>query len=244
MGVTNLYSNLPGHLVEFKDGGLQLTSSTTDTSSTKSLLILGTATDGPINEPVKIDAVTVSQVFGKEVDAEGYPNGATLTKYAKQAFKNGFDDVRCMRVTGSQAYTTLYGQQTTGYEDATAEVNGADAADGTGVITGNAEFNYNFTTEQNCFLLEEGNGFTLNGQSLEWGDARIVASSFAGFQIRANAFSKVETFTLNCKAMNFLNASGEAGISNHVEETATVADDGEGGVEAIEITSLDRKSVV
>ena len=65
MAVTNLYSNLPGHLVEFKDGGLQLTSTQTDTSSTKSLLILGTATDGPINEPVKIDAVTVSQVFGR-----------------------------------------------------------------------------------------------------------------------------------------------------------------------------------
>ena len=30
MAVTNLYPNLPGHLVEFKDGGLQLTN---DTSS-------------------------------------------------------------------------------------------------------------------------------------------------------------------------------------------------------------------
>lgn len=125
MAVTNLYSNLPGHLVEFKDGGLQLTSSSTDTSSTKSILILGTATDGPINEPVKIDATTVSQVFGKEVNADGYPNGATLTKYAKQAFKNGFDDVRCMRVTGSQAYTTLYGEETTDYEEASTIVDGA-----------------------------------------------------------------------------------------------------------------------
>ena len=107
MAVQNLYSNLPGHLVEFKDGGLQLTTSTTDTSSTKSILILGTAFDGPVNEPVKIDEVTVSKVFGDEVDENGYPNGATLTKYAKQAFKNGFDDVRCMRVTGSQAYTIV-----------------------------------------------------------------------------------------------------------------------------------------
>ena len=106
MAVTNLYPNLPGHLVEFKDGGLQLTSNT-NTASGKSLLILGTAFDGPINEPVQIDSTTVSQLFGSEVNENGYPNGATLTKYAKQAFKNGFSDVRCMRVTGSQAYVEI-----------------------------------------------------------------------------------------------------------------------------------------
>ena len=107
MAVTNLYSNLPGHLVEFKDGGLQLTVDQSDVTNSKSLLILGTAFDGPVNEPVKIDATTVSQLFGSEVNENGYANGATLTKYAKQAFKNGFQDVRCMRVTGSQAYVDI-----------------------------------------------------------------------------------------------------------------------------------------
>ncbi len=106
MAVTNLYPNLPGHLVEFKDGGLQLTTNN-EAASGKSLLILGTAFDGPINEPVQIDSTTVSQLFGSEVNENGYPNGATLTKYAKQAFKNGFTDVRCMRVTGSQAYVEI-----------------------------------------------------------------------------------------------------------------------------------------
>lgn len=144
MAVTNLYSNLPGHLVEFKDGGLQLTTKSTDTSSTKSLLILGTATDGPINEPVKIDAVTVSQVFGKEVNEAGYPNGATLTKYAKQAFKNGFDDVRCMRVTGSQAYTTIYGEQQIAEEQVTESIVPAEDAND-GHILGNPAFSYDFT---------------------------------------------------------------------------------------------------
>ena len=107
MAVTNLYSNLPGHLVEFKDGGLQLTVDQSDVTNSKSLLILGTAFDGPVNEPVKIDATTVSQLFGSEVNENGYANGATLTKYAKQAVKNGFQDVRCMRVTGSQAYVDI-----------------------------------------------------------------------------------------------------------------------------------------
>lgn len=107
MAITNLYPNLPGHLVEFKDGGLRLTTSETQTGYDKSLLILGTAFDGPVNEPVKIDETTVSQLFGSEVNENGYPNGATLVKYAKQAFKNGFGDVRCMRVTGSQAYAEI-----------------------------------------------------------------------------------------------------------------------------------------
>lgn len=108
MGITNMYPNLPGHLVEFKDGGLQLTSLPEDGSGySKSLLILGTALDGPIKEPVKIDAKTVTQLFGSEVNDKNYPNGATLTKYAKQAFAHGFTDVRCMRVTGTEATKTI-----------------------------------------------------------------------------------------------------------------------------------------
>lgn len=130
MAVTNLYPNLPGHLVEFKDGGLQLTTNA-ETASGKSLLILGTAFDGPINEPVQIDATTVSQLFGSEVNANGYPNGATLTKYAKQAFKNGFTDVRCMRVTGSQAYVEIPKVVTETSEE-------IDAAPVSGTILGNA----------------------------------------------------------------------------------------------------------
>ena len=129
MAVTNLYPNLPGHLVEFKDGGLQLTTNA-ETASGKSLFILGTAFDGPINEPVQIDATTVSQLFGSEVNANGYPNGATLTKY-KQAFKNGFTDVRCMRVTGSQAYVEIPKVVTETSEE-------IDAAPVSGTILGNA----------------------------------------------------------------------------------------------------------
>ena len=103
MAITNLYPNLPAHLVQFKDGGLTSIESPTEDKGGKSLLLLGTALDGPIMEPVQVDATTVDKVFGKEVDEYGISNGATLTKYAKQAFKNGFHDVRCMRVTGSNS---------------------------------------------------------------------------------------------------------------------------------------------
>lgn len=105
MAITNLYPNLPGHLVEFKDGGLQFTvEPDTGEGITKSMLILGTAFDGPIMEPVKIDKTTVTQVFGSDVNDKGFSNGATLVKYAKQAFRNGFRDVRCMRITGANAF--------------------------------------------------------------------------------------------------------------------------------------------
>ena len=106
MAITNLYKNLPGHLVEFQDGGMQLRD-TEVLSNTKSLLILGTATDGPVNEPVAVDVENAHKLFGKDVDENGKPNGATLVKAARQAYKAGFDDVRLMRVTGSISQATL-----------------------------------------------------------------------------------------------------------------------------------------
>lgn len=238
MAVTNLYSNLPGHLVEFKDGGLQLTSSTTDTSSTKSLLILGTAVDGPVNEPVKIDATTVSQVFGKEVNADGFPNGATLTKYAKQAFKNGFDDVRCMRVTGSQAYTTIVGQQTTDYLDASGLIDGAEATDGTGVIKGNPLYTYDFTESDNCFVPVDGTDahFFVNNVEVGLETGAIQWDSFKGFHVAADSYTGVTSFTLQCKGFVFLGNSG-TGLGKYNTQTEAVSVDGTSGeFNPIEIT--------
>ena len=158
MAVTNLYPNLPGHLVEFKDGGLQLTNDTSNNSSKKSLLILGTAFDGPINEPVKIDKDTVSQLFGSEVNDKGYPNGATLTKYAKQAFKNGFNDVRCMRVTGSLASVELKKNIVTSTEEVEAR--------STGIIAGNAEQEFDTQVKADVFISATANAVGGTGSAL------------------------------------------------------------------------------
>ena len=158
MAVTNLYPNLPGHLVEFKDGGLQLTNDTNSNSSKKSLLILGTAFDGPINEPVKIDKDTVSQLFGSEVNDKGYPNGATLTKYAKQAFKNGFNDVRCMRVTGSLASVELKKNVVTSTEEVEAR--------STGIIAGNAEQEFDTQVKADVFISATANAVGGTGSAL------------------------------------------------------------------------------
>ena len=115
MAITNLYPNLPGHLVEFKDGGMQLRDSAV-TGNSKSLLILGTAIDGPVNEPVAIDVENVQKLFGNDINDNGIPNGATLTKYARQAYKAGFNDIRCMRVTGSSASATIETDSSTSTE--------------------------------------------------------------------------------------------------------------------------------
>lgn len=105
-GTTNLYPNLPGHLVEFEDGGTALRTEVAP-ASTDSVLLLGTAIDGPINEPVAIDMTTVEALFGKETSANGIPNGSTLVKAAKQLYETGIRDIRLMRVTGKVASTTI-----------------------------------------------------------------------------------------------------------------------------------------
>ena len=105
-GTTNLYPNLPGHLVEFEDGGTSLRTEASS-ASTDSVLLLGTAVDGPVNEPVAIDMNTLESLFGKETNANGIPNGSTLVKAAKQLHDTGIRDIRVMRVTGQVAETKI-----------------------------------------------------------------------------------------------------------------------------------------
>lgn len=105
MAGINNYENLPGMPIEFKDGGSVLRSNN-DAASTKSLLILGTAEDGPVLEPVAVDINTV-KLFGKASKGNSIPNGSTLVKDFEHAWSVGCRDIRLMRVTGSPAYTVL-----------------------------------------------------------------------------------------------------------------------------------------
>jgi hypothetical protein len=98
----NLYPNLPGILTEFKDGGLQLRTDP-NPPQTESILLLGTATDGPVGVPVAVDASTVELVFGKAVDSNGRPNGATLVVGFEEAWNAGCRDIRLMRISGKPA---------------------------------------------------------------------------------------------------------------------------------------------
>lgn len=99
------YKNIPRQLVEFKDGGLILRN-TSATNSTRSMLILGTAKDGP-KDPVAIDIDTVEAVFGKDTNSNGVPNGATIVKAVNEAYRAGCRDIRAMRISGENALANL-----------------------------------------------------------------------------------------------------------------------------------------
>lgn len=99
------YKNIPRQLVEFKDGGLVLRNDS-EVGSTRSMLILGTAKDGP-KDPVAIDIDTVEAVFGKDVNSNGVPNGATIVKAVHEAYRAGSRDIRAMRISGEAALAGL-----------------------------------------------------------------------------------------------------------------------------------------
>lgn len=108
----NKYANLPGQLMNFKDGGYALRTNTYS-SSTDSMLILGTSIDGPLMDPVAIDIETIEKVFGKDRNANGILNGSTIVPAVKQAWDSGCRDIRVMRITGTQAYQILRCNSTT-----------------------------------------------------------------------------------------------------------------------------------
>ena len=98
----DMYPNLPGVLAQFKDGGLVLRNEI-NPPATESVLLLGTAIDGPTMEPVAVDASTVEVLFGKSVNSNGTLNGATLVKAFEQAYSAGCRDIRVMRISGEKA---------------------------------------------------------------------------------------------------------------------------------------------
>lgn len=103
----NLYPNLPGMLIEFKDGGSSLRFDDTDVS-TDSVLLLGTAVDGPLMEPVAVDIESAELIFGSDYNSmTGVPNGSTLIHAFKQAYEAGCRDIRLMRISGAAATNVL-----------------------------------------------------------------------------------------------------------------------------------------
>lgn len=102
----NLYPNLPGMLVEFKDGGSSLRFDSNDVN-TDSMIILGTAVDGPYMEPVAVSIDTAELVFGSDTNSNGTPNGSTLIHAFKQAYEAGCRDIRLMRISGSVATNVI-----------------------------------------------------------------------------------------------------------------------------------------
>lgn len=146
----NLYPNLPGMLVEFKDGGQALRFNQVETN-TDSLLLLGTAIDGPLMEPIAVDIDTVELLLGSDVKSNGTPNGATLVSAFKQAYDAGCQDIRVMRISG---------------EKATAEISAANES-----VTSQKRKDENLTVVQGNDVTE----LTLTGTNINSGSVRVFA---------------------------------------------------------------------
>jgi hypothetical protein len=105
-GFDNQYPNLPGHLAILKDGNLNLKEDPAP-APTESIVFLGTATDGPLMQPVRVTPQTANQIFGKFVHPNGVPNGATLLPAFEEAWEAGCRDIRLMRISGTLAQAVL-----------------------------------------------------------------------------------------------------------------------------------------
>lgn len=107
---TKKYPNLPGMLVEYKDGGMALKANNA-TVRTDSMLILGTAVDGPVMDPVAVDDDSAFLLFGDETGGLGSGNSGTLLKGYVQARELGCTDIRLMRVTGNVSNSRINGSE-------------------------------------------------------------------------------------------------------------------------------------
>lgn len=99
------YTNLPGFFVEMADDGLQIMPTV---SLTDSVLLIGTAEDGPEFTPVRVARLEEADaIFGK-FEVNGIHSGVSLLLGARQAFGFGCRDIRLVRIPhGTKAHRVL-----------------------------------------------------------------------------------------------------------------------------------------
>src|SRR5690606_12392661 len=101
------YKNLPGHEVILLDGGFRISEPQVSATG-ETVLILGTAVDGPLNTPIRIRRpLEVEEIFGTYVDDEGRWNGANLVLGVNQAYAGGARSIYLMRINGKYAELPL-----------------------------------------------------------------------------------------------------------------------------------------
>lgn len=159
-GFQDQYPNLPGHLVQFRDGNLNLPEDPTP-AATESIVLLGTATDGPVMQPVRVTPQSATAIFGKMTHPNGVANGATLLPAFEEAWAAGCRDIRLMRISGKVATLTLKG---TTYTETKTEIQ----EDNLGVSQGNAE---------TIFTLKHG-GIDAGSLEVEANGIKLPASAY------------------------------------------------------------------
>jgi hypothetical protein len=98
------FNNLPGFEATYKDGGLSLANRGVTTGS---VLILGTAVDGPPMLPIPVERLEDAEKLFGPAGVKGVSNNTTLIKSLYEAYNAGCRDIRLMRYTGSTATARL-----------------------------------------------------------------------------------------------------------------------------------------
>ncbi len=163
MSVFEQYENLPGVKVSYEDGNLH-TGTQVEDARTQSILIIGTAIDGPVGEPVSVNAIggpkaaekmfgglteRVKVIEGGEEKTVRVPHQGTLIRSMWEALRSGNEDVRLLRVSGKAAKSEVHAK------DPNSEVLQplADAL-GNQLIPGNVPFSTELKLASNLRLVK------------------------------------------------------------------------------------------
>jgi hypothetical protein len=105
--------NLPGVKVTYEDGNLYAGNQRLG-ATTQAILIMGSAVDGPVGEPISVRDIGVKaaeKLFGGVVDRKTKePHGGSLIRRMYEALMAGNDDIRLIRIDGKAAKTELAGK--------------------------------------------------------------------------------------------------------------------------------------
>lgn len=108
----NIISDYPGLknvILAFDETGNVVNNQNDTGARTGSLLILGTATDGPVGQPIKVNDNNIA-MFGTGLNKAGYQDGSTLVKSYKVAKQIGCNNIRLLRITGKNAKCSIVAQ--------------------------------------------------------------------------------------------------------------------------------------
>ncbi|HDX9673986.1 TPA: hypothetical protein ROY08_001243 [Bacillus cereus] len=181
MSTFEQYENLPGVKVSYEDGNLY-TGKQTEDARTQALLIMGTAIDGPVGEPVSVNQIggpkVAEKMFGglleRRVIIENgvektarVPHQGTLIRAMWEAIRAGNEDIRLLRISGKTAMSEILAK------DANSEVT-EPLSDllGSNLIPGNVAFTKRLNIEKDHRLVkiekvEEFEGSDTSGEPIK-----------------------------------------------------------------------------
>lgn len=134
VNVVNNYPGLSGVKLAFDENGKFIARDKSTSAKTGSLLILGTATDGPVGQPVSVNDSNID-IFGTGLNSAGYQDGSTLRKSYAVAKAIGCEDIRLMRISGRNAKCSIEADSTT-----EEEKNRMDESAGSNIGNAKSEF--------------------------------------------------------------------------------------------------------